>query len=281
MQRIADAVEFYAPPNVKVVEKIEDADLVVHTVVGKANFEKVDIDVLIENEIIRSQKYAIIQCCFMGADHNNPGFWKPLWEGAEVVWSYLNLASFHPDYNFNFYYAPLGVNQNIFNRNNARFRDIDMLTTGYVPETEGIREVSKAVEKIGGKHVHIGPDFKLGPHSSTFIDISDEHLSSLYSRSRYVAGLRRHEGFELPAAEGLLCGARPIMFDAPHYRKWFNEWATFIPETSEALVTGAIECVLKHSAQVSLAESHAAAEVFDWSKIVGNFWKAVLEKEAD
>lgn len=279
IQRISTALADYAPQCVEIVQNTQMADFVVHIVVGVQNFADIPIDKLIENEIAHDQRYAIVQCCIMSTEQNVPDFWKPLWSQADVVWSYLDLMAFAPTYDFPFYYAPLGVDSSVFNRNAKRERDITMLTTGYVTDTECIRESAEAARRVGGKHLQVGPDFHLGPHSSAKMDVTDFEMASLYSRSQFVAGLRRDEGFELPAAEGLLCGARPIMFDAPHYRKWFDKWAVFIPEECASLVTSSIEEILKKEMPVSDKEYEEARAAFDWSRIIGDFWGRIVSIE--
>lgn len=279
IQRIATALATYAPKSIQIVEHPQMADLVVHIVVGVQNFDDIPIDELIKNEIAHDQRYAIVQCCIMSTEQKVPDFWKPLWTNADLVWSYLDLIAFAPTYDFPFYYAPLGVDSALFNMDNKRERDITMLTTGYVPDAECIRESAEAVRRVGGQHFQVGPDFNIGPHSTAKMDIPDFEMMSLYSRSKFVAGLRRDEGFELPAAEGLLCGARPIMFDAPHYRKWFDRWAVFIPEQSASLVTSSIEEVLKKEMPVSEQEYRDARATFDWSHIIGEFWGRIEANE--
>ena len=89
----------------------------------------------------------------------------------------------------------------------------------------------------------------------------------------------------MPAAEGLLCGARPLMLDREHYRQWFEPWAEFVPETDPATLTDAIVEIFRSDAgafrftmrTVTDAERAAAAEVFNWENLVGDFWSLVLE----
>jgi len=275
IQRISTALAAHAPSHIAIVEHPQMADLIVHIVVGVGNFADIPIDKLIENEMAHDQRYAIVQCCLMSTEQAVPDFWKPLWTNADLVWSYLDLTKFAPTYDFPFYYAPLGVDSSVFNRNGKRDRDITMLTTGYVPDAECIRECAEAVRRVEGKHFQVGPDFHIGPHSTAKLNIPDFEMASLYSRSRFVAGLRRDEGFELPAAEGLMCGARPIMFDAPHYRKWFDKWAVFIPEECSEKVTASIEQVLKKELPVTDREFEEVRTTFDWSNIVGEFWERI------
>lgn len=270
IQRISSALAKHAP--CEIVTDSKHADLVVHIVIGVGNFADIPIDRIIASEVANGQQYAIVQCCLMSTEEKKPDFWKPLWEGASSVWSYLDLKQFAPTYDFNFYHAPLGVDP-IFNRSRNFDRDITMLTTGYVADSECVHEVAEAVRRVGGKHVHVGPN--LCHYSESYFDISDEEMACLYSRSQYVAGLRRDEGFELPAVEGLLCGARPIMFDAPHYTEWFGTHADYVPEDNFSVVTASIESLLRHTPYVSEAESLLVAKKFSWPMVVGQFWESV------
>ncbi len=289
--RIVGAVKQYAPKGIEFVQRRVDAELVIHTIVGVGNFDKqgVPIDRLIAQERENGQRYAMIQCCLASTENPTPDFWGPLFAGAELVWSYLDVKAFmRPtparaetalDWSdFRFFYAPLGADHGVFNRSRRASRDIMLLTTGYVAESEGILECSEAVARLGGWHVHVGPDFKLGPHFMSLLNVTDDRLATLYSRAQFVAGMRRCEGFELPAAEGLLCGARPIMFDAPHYRQWFQRWAEFVPESDHNTVVAAIMEAIKNprAPKVGKDESDEAASTFDWVNICGMFWRGVL-----
>ena len=332
IQRIVEALKNYAPNEVQFVPR-EEADIIVHTVVGVQNFGKVAIPDMIAADTAAGKAYAIIQCCVASTERPSAAFWAPIWAGAKCVWSYLDLLAFvngartvdgecshaahdlwvtsandtvpsplscqrHPQVRhthtpsptieacrwstalpgFPLYYAPLGVDDQVFNFNAARgVRDITMLTTGYVAESEGIREVSEAVRRVNGWHLHVGPDLKFGAHVTSISGISDARLASLYGRAKFVAGLRRCEGFELPAAEGLLCGARPILFDTLHYKQWFSKWGVFVPEDDPDSVATAIEKVFRQNLpQVTQRTAIEAGELFDWTALVGGFWGKCL-----
>lgn len=281
IQRIVAALAHYKPASVEVVDDPLKADLVVHTVVGVQNFAPTPIHDLVFAEQARGQRFAIVQCCVATTEQPRPDFWVPLWEQAAVVWSYLDLRAFAGRVDLPVYEAPLGVDGATFAPRPLRGRDVLMVTTGYVAESEGVREVAEACKRVGGIHVHVGPDFKLGPQTVSMHGLSDEAMAHLYSRTRFVAGLRRGEGFELPAAEGLVCGARPILFDAPHYTRWFGDLeAAFVPEADEATVASAIEQVFHTYTPVSPALVAKAAARFDWRTLVEGFWERALQDRA-
>jgi glycosyltransferase involved in cell wall biosynthesis len=81
----------------------------------------------------------------------------------------------------------------------------------------------------------------------------------------------------MPAAEGLCCGVRPILFDAPHYRTWYDGLAEFIPETDrEQIIKDLTSLFKKPIREVTPNEIEDARARFDWEKIVTNFWKLCL-----
>ena len=180
---------------------------------------------------------------------------------------------------WNFYHSPLGADP-IFSapKPSIEVKMYTMMTTGYVAESEGVLEVAAAIRHINGRHFHLGPK-TVAPTADMFgLGLSDYTLADVYSRCCWVAGLRRCEGFEMPAAEGLVSGARPIMFDAPHYRKWFEPWAEFIPEGSfDETVTALIDVFEKGYRYVNDDERQAAAARFNWATIIPPFWTQVLQ----
>ena len=83
-------------------------------------------------------------------------------------------------------------------------------------------EILLAAEGLGKKVFQLGS----GENTDTITysnNADDKTLAKYYSQCEFVSGLRRIEGFELPVIEGLLCGARPICFDIPDYRHWFDK----------------------------------------------------------
>ena len=145
---------------------------------------------------------------------------------------------------------------------------------------EGVRECDIATHKLDGELFHLGPTFgRMVSRAQHEMGITDDELVARYNDCQFVSGLRRHEGFELPAAEGLLCGARPILYDQPHYRDWYAPWAEFIPESEDRDQRAAdIEAVLRRGARpLTKDELTAAAARFDWSTIVSGFWTRILE----
>lgn len=276
MGRVAKALTDHAGGRVKVVGSAAEADLVVLHVIGPEGL-------LAEIDRLRAhgQRYAVIQYCVKTTTWPAAARWLDVWRGAEAVFSYYDLVALLAAEGVSgdgvrFYHAPLGAEPAVF-RPTGDQDCFDILTSGYVMETEGVLEANAAVRAMGGKQFHLGPgDRRFGREVTQQMGINDRQLAKAYSQSRYVAGLRRVEGFELPAAEGLLCGARPVMFDAPHYRQWFGPWAVFIPEGPSAEVAASLQAVLAETRPVTDEERAAAAKVFDWAAITAGFWDTIV-----
>ena len=227
----------------------------------------------------------MIQYCLRSTQRPSTMSWAPLWSEAEVVWSYYDLARMSAEENCirfeepNWYYSPLGASTTVFRDEPKYDRHFTILTSGYVAESETVREAAEAVRRVNGSQFHLGPDLHLnsGVQVRYELGISDERLAAAYRSSQFVAGLRRVEGFELPAAEGLLCGARPIMFDRDHYRHWFDGFAEFIPEGTYQEVADALEKLFREGPRpVTPEEREAAVERFNWETIANGFWEKVL-----
>lgn len=272
VSRVAAAVKRHAPPEVKLVNSEEEADLVLLYCFGRRRHFKWHIESLTK----LGKKYAMLQLALRTTMNPNTIDWLPIWKGAEVVWSYYNLPALckedgvSPD--FNFYHSPMGVDDVFFETPTERKYIIASSGHGYL--TESARECILAAANIGRPSFHVGPMITGRPNVDFANGMDDTELAKKYSECEFVSGLRRCEGFELPVIEGLMCGARPIVFDKPHYRMWFNGLAEFIPETSRETIIEDITKLFKKGARpVSEAEIEETRRRFDWKKIVEGFWK--------
>lgn len=280
MDRVAGALQYHRPSHVSLTRHAAEADLVVfHTVHTAEHAEREQF----EFDLVRSrgQKYAILQYCLRTTVKPHTFDWLPLWRGAELVYSYYDLnAALAEDGSKetldNFLHLPLGVAPG-FRRGQDEERPFDLATSGYVAETESIFECLAAVKNIDGRMFHLGPGHTaFGPEVYQALGIEDGALSAFYNRCKFVAGLRRVEGFELPAAEGLICGARPIVFDAPHYRRWYEGFAEFVPEGDFATVVAALTKLLQAGPRpVSDDEIAQARALFSWKHLASSFWERV------
>jgi D-inositol-3-phosphate glycosyltransferase len=283
MTRVARALAQHAP--VIITEDESEADIVVLHVIGYPETVRA-----IDSIKARGKKYAIIQYCVRSTQERNTLNWLPLWSDPSClcVWSYYDLpalvaedgASWNQEVKF--YHAPMGVDSKTFQPRNVPKRYI-LFTSGYVAESETVLECQEAVRNVGGRMFHLGPGLP-GFDASIVTqeqDISDGYLVELMSSCHYVAGLRREEGFEMPALEGLLCGVRPICYDRPHYRRWFGNHAEYIPEGSPEQAVKDLTAILEGNYRpVSTEERRAIERAFDWSVIAGGFWKHALPQVA-
>jgi hypothetical protein len=273
IMRVASALKRHAPASIEITKDRAGADFIVHHVVGVQNFAAEPLDERIEKD---RKPYAVVQYCLRSTERPDPAFWGPLWRGAEVVWSYYDLGKFCSDAgrspDFRFLFHPLGVDGSVFRPNGGGKRYV-VGTSGWVAETEAVGECAAAANGRG--HFHLGPDLGF-PGVEYREGISDEMLAGFWGACSYVAGLRRCEGFELPAYEGLACGARPVVFDAPHYRRWLGDHAVYVPEVEPAELTERLrEVFATPPTPVSVEEREEFVGRFGWPAIARKFWEAV------
>jgi hypothetical protein len=268
MLRVARALQQYAPEHVEAVTRPEVADLRIVHVIGHGSLEGVD----------PKQPRVLIQYCLKSTEDGGMlENWLPIWKASRLVWSYYRLDQLAAWPDIQFFHAPLGVDSVFTAPLNGTMRDIGVITSGYVSESEGIEEVAIAAYLAGMRVVHIGPGnvVRHPPTTWTAMEgISDLDLSHLYHRSVWVSGLRHCEGFELPALEGLASGARPIVFDRDDMRQWYRRHAVFVPECSGNKLVGHLLDVFRRSpTTVTKQEQLAVLGFFDWARIASEFWK--------
>lgn len=276
MVRIANALKRHAPKNVGFTKARDQADLVVMYVIG--------VDALAEGKRLTAagRNYAAVQCCLKGTGGSTAD-WAEFWSQASIVWSYYDLHKFTPTALFNFYHAPLGVDSAFSSVQPCDDKTILAITTGHVdgPDAEAISEVWSACEYLGGRAYHVGPLPAGMPRPRTWEasqGITDEALANLYRRAHFVCGLRHVEGFELPAAEGLACGARPILFYQRDLAQWYGSLAMYVEECSGAKLIDSLTrtMILGKDAPVTHIERMSAIQTFDWERLAEGFWNQFL-----
>lgn len=279
IRRVRDALEKYAPPQIEIVKTRNASDLEIVHVIGRHEHTKMHIDQLLHHK----KPYAMVQYCLRSTKKPRTEDWLNMWVNAQLVWSYYDLFSLCAEdnpsthYSFPFYHAPLGVEPVFYDRKVEDHKKYSILASSQHALSESGRECAFAVKRLGKRMFFLGHELRRGPDIVCETGLTDEELADRYSSCEFVSGLRRIEGFELPVVEGLMCGARPIVFDKPHYRQWFNEFAVFIPEDDRGQVVDHLERVLWRGAKpVTKDEIDLARERFDWQKIVTNFWKQIL-----
>lgn len=279
IQRVVDDLKLYVPAKVQIVSSEQEADLVVLHIIGRRDAT------LRKAQDLRKQgkRYAIIQYCLRSTKEPNTEAWREIWQGAHLIWSYYNLpALIKQDRNRiklpNFLHSPLGVHCDVFHCHNTESRKYIIATNGGHRLTESIREAKLAADHVGRPIFHVGnPIGGLGVNVEFANGMTDHALADHYNECEFVAGLRRTEGFELEVVEGALCGARPIVFDAPHYHQWYGDFAELISEGPREEVYESLVKLFKRGAKpMRQTEMDMVAVRFDVSRIIDEFWRRVL-----
>jgi len=269
IQRIVKALKMYAPPFVEFVDNEEDAEIVIIYAYGQRRGVKYHSERLLN----KGKQYVIVQLCLRNTTNPRTEDWLPIWYKAKLVWSYYNLPNLiEEDGNraapFPFYFSPLGVDVSVFKETKCEKKYLVGICSHGLSR-ECLSEVKEAAKKVSGKVFHFGDKNKP--------KLTDKELALELSQCKYVTGLRRHEGFELPIIEGAMCGARPIAFDIPQYRQWFNTLAIFIPQRhSKHVVEALVEIFKGEYKPITDIEKYNVARWFNWSQIVIGFWASLL-----
>ena len=276
MYRVARGLASNIPGGVEVVDNPNgDIDLQVLHVIGVEPEKH-----LISPDI----PFAMIQYCHGSAKAKER--FRGTWDRARMVWSYYNMKETVAPTPF--YFAPLGIDKCFGNEfafsHFAEYRDVGVMTSGYVDGegAEAISAVAQAAHRAGISCVHLGLKQKqfgeLPGEWSNVNGVTDKELAYLYSRCKWVSGLRYIEGFELPVIEGLGCGARPIVFDRENMRHWYDGVAEFVRETGhDELVENLYQLFKKEPRPVDAEDYSYLLETFDWGKIAEGFWKVLLK----
>lgn len=252
-----------------------DAEIVIVYVVGHRD--------RIVREVSRlkalGKKVVMLQMTLRSTRDPDTLAWIDTWRKADLVWSYYDLPQLIKDdghrASFNFYHSPLGVNK-VF-KSHPGEKEYAIVTNGGFFVAESYHEIWTAAELANVEVIHIGKVFDYYP-TLTYIPHGGHRfrMAGYFSQCHYVSGLRRVEGFELPAAEGLVCGARPVLYDAPHYRKWFGDLAEYIPEEKPgAVIKNLVRLFGQPVRSVTPAEMEEARRRFDWNVIMSELWKRV------
>lgn len=277
--RVCDALIRYAPNEIQFVTDPRDSDFEIIHVYGRY-----DSIMRRAASLDRKKKlFAVIQYAIRSTIHPNVGDWVELWKRAKVVWSYYDLLEYMKEdrvgtywYDFNFYYAPLGVDPEVF-KEISQDKPFIIGASSKHALAEGARECAFAAKHVYRRMFFLGHELRRGPDIECHSNLSDDQVAMCWSKCRFISGLRRVEGFELPVIEGALCGARPIVFDRPHYRKWFDEFAIFIPEGPRDQVIDNLEEVFTgFYGGIVETDKMLIRERFNWETIISNFWKEII-----
>lgn len=181
------------------------------------------------------------------------------YEGSNI---YETPWGFEPDV---FHYAPL----------HKRYK---ILCTGYMADAEGIDACWDACRRLRKRLCHVGgrlPEVPPMVWNERYEGIKDDKMRALYNASEYVSGMRREGGFELPVIEGYACGAQPIVFDQPTMRKYYSDFAIFVPNIPRNELTERLIRVLFEKRNIQPRPE--ILERFRWSTIMARMWRRILE----
>lgn len=255
-----------APPTVEFVDYVKQADFQIIHCLGAGSLTK-----------IWHKRYILFQHNFLNADISNPNVWLGVFGQAMLVVSYADLPNQLKSTNFQFHMTPWGVDLSTFVNRDCK-RNTKLLTTGWSSFGEALRECYLAVKQRQQNMVNVGADFNFGEGFKAVSRLTDAELCDLYNDCEFVSGLRFNEGFEISIIEGLACGCRPICFDIPVYRKWFDGLVSFVPHCSGRALVRKLEDVLKRGAMpISRDEKIRLRTQFDWQQVVDSFWNRVLD----
>jgi len=264
LKRIETALRKYVPDDFEIVEEYTKADLYVMFVVGRRDHRTREARQILE----AGKRYAVIQLVLGSCRNPNPADWKELWDGADLVWSYYDLPT------DNLYRTPLAAEHDVFYKEDIeREYQVGSQSDDFVRECIGELQFALWYVRKEKRGAHVGTNFNSNPIVDYYENLSDDEMRTLYNKCKWFSCLRRKDGFEMPAVEALLCGARPIMFDQPYFRQWFDGLAEFIPEGSAQNVASSLMAVLKRDpAPVTPEEIEETRRRFDWQQIVEGFY---------
>lgn len=204
-------------------------------------------------------------------------FWLPYLNKAIVSFSFADVPGILESNDFRFAFTPWGVDRKIFYPRKKQ-RTAVIFTSGSCTVGEAIKECREAARIANQPMIHLGPRLECMHEEGIEVisGVSEDELANWLSESRLVSGLRFGSGFELIALEGYACGARPIVFDNPDYRRWYGDIGIFIPELPyQQLIDKIVEIMRQPFIPVSKEEMDRNLEKFDWRKIMVNYWEKI------
>ena len=245
-----------------------------------SDFQIIDITRISDKYYINNEKYIVLFHCFGEWSEENPSEYYDLFKNAMFVYSHIDLASLYPTLDSHkFMRGPWGVQPDLWRKiesNNSRF---EILCTGEIASTEGIEECIAACDMMNTELLHVGNNLRYT--NKSYINkskLTQDEMMLAYNDSKWVSALRRIEGFEKPAMEGLLCGARPICFDTPLYRYWYGDLARYVKEgTHKETSLDLINVMKTQYAPISIEEREKAIKRFSWVNVSKRFWDKVNE----
>jgi glycosyltransferase involved in cell wall biosynthesis len=155
-----------------------------------------------------------------------------------------------------------------------------VLYVGSIFNRRHVPETISAVERLARRHADVGlaivGDNRTFPHVNVhhlarWLEVhsyvSDEHLTSLYSRARAFAFLSEYEGFGLTPLEALAAGIPVVLLDTPVAREVFGDAAIYVAQPDPRQIEVALETALYDEAVRStvLAAARDVVARYTWA----------------
>jgi len=283
--RISKNLRKYSPSSIEFVNSYEESDFVI---LHHQYLE--DLDWYLNN--CKKPMIFLLSELQQNKSYFNDFFSNPLLKMTYTFHPLEILGYTNPNQNTRHIYAPWGFDEEIFNIDDVKAvnskRDNTIICFSFY-DSEHLSEIYDSCRLTGGKMLHTDFRFHQFLRQGRVFDekyhmfkewISDEELIKWYLSCKFVSGTRSGSGFELPIIEGAVCGAKPICFDSIYYRKWFNEFALFIPEGEYDIdMTNNVTKIFNNSenTKMTVNEIKEVRNKFGWQTIATNFWKEVLQ----
>jgi len=154
-----------------------------------------------------------------------------------------------------------------------------ILTTGYVAEQEAIHTIMEACLRVHKNIIHIGGKLDpswVEPTFTRYENVDDNFMREAYNQAHYVNGLRLEPCFEMPIIEGYACGAQPLTFPHPAAKRYFKDFATFMPYVPhEELIEHLVKVLEK---PITVKPQKHILERFKWRNIMSCLWTRICEE---
>lgn len=255
----------FAPRNVEFIQDYSEADLQI-----------LNVTRLADRYLLNNKNYIVLMHTYGEWAEEPHNDYHKLFKDAKLVYSHLDLSEHN---GINYMRGPWGVDLSKFVAlpgKSVKFHDI--FSTGFVAQTEGISEILSACITINGKMIHTGPKLFDDPHYTNLGLVDVNRLREVYNGSKYTNALRRVEGFEKTVSEGILSGSRPICFDTPLYRYWYEDLVEYVKEGSfDDTRNDLIKVLSTEPREVTEEEQKIVENKFGWINVARSFWERVLK----
>lgn len=104
-------------------------------------------------------------------------------------------------------------------------------------------------------------------------DLSGEDLAALYASATICVSPSLYEGFGLPAAEAMCCGAPVVVTDGGALPEVVGEAGVVVPKANSDALAEAIGALLNSSQRLAAMSetSLARAHLFDWARVAAEY----------